>query len=331
MKFLKISWHRWPILNSIISIYECVMYLFFVCAVGFLYIKVQEVPIHSSDFYFYRLSYGDDRINPQDSTIRYFHAKVTFRLPMTDALYVDSVTQYGLAVAPYLLNKDKRDTIYVTNSKSSLPGSELIQAKKDLSSMLEGNYRRYSWFYIKIKQKHSLFKQFLRFKSFPSWMNFGDFFEKTSYDGQERVYYLMTRASDVYKVSGSNAYHHLVKPSIFSLYDMSQSYYNISLNGEFDRGYLEIDCTGATDFSEMYPQPDLTTMSSIIFTNDEKIRIIKRNGLKFHAEFKELKNKQNARVFVLSAVMSALIAIFVTFLIMAIYKISLEVKSKKGK
>ena len=103
------------------------------------------------------------------------------------------------------------------------------------------------------------------------------------------------------------------------------------MNGEFDRGYLEIDCTGATDFSEMYPQPDLTTMSSIIFTDEEKIRIIKRNGLKFHAEFKELKNKQNARVFVLSAVMSALIALFVTFLIMAIYKISLEVKSKKKK
>lgn len=329
MKFPKISWHRWPILDSIISIYECVMYLFFVCAVGFLYIKVQEVPIHSDELFFYRLSYGDDSINPQDSTIRYFHAKVIYKLPMSDALCVDNVKQYGLEVTPFLLNKQKRDTIYVAKSKSIIPRLELIQVKNELNGLIDYRDRSHSWFYIKIKQSHSLFKQFLRFKSEPSWQKLGDGFEKTSYDGQERVYYNLSKDSVGYHISGTNSYHQLVKPSIFSLYDMSQSYYYISLNGEFDRGYIEIDCTGATDFSDMYPQPDLKTMSSVIFTNEEKIRIIKSNGLKFHAEFKELKNKQNARVFVLSAVMSALIAIFVTFLIMAIYKISLEYKSNK--
>lgn len=331
MKFPQISWHRWPILNSIISIYECVMYLFFVFAVGFLYIKVQEVPIHSDELYFYRLSYGDDSFNPQDSTIRYFHAKVTYRLPMTDALYIDSVEQYGLAVTPFLLNKHKRDTIHIANSKSIIPRTELIQVKNELNGLIDGNDQSHSWFYIKIKQSHTLFKQFLRFKIEPSWQKLGDIFEKNTYDGQERVYYILSKDSVGYQISGTNSYHQLVKPSIFSLYDMSQSYFNISLNGEFDRGYLEIDCTGATDFSDMYPQPDKTTMSSVIFTNEEKIRIIKSYGLKFHTEFKELKNKQNARVFVLSAVMSALIAIFVTFLIMAIYKVSLEFKSKKGK
>lgn len=331
MKFPKISWHRWPIFNSIISVYECVMYLFFVCAVGFLYIKVQEVPTQSDEIYFYEMKYGDDRVNPKDSTIRYFHADVKYRLPMTDALWVDSAEQYGLTVIPFLLNKHKRDTIYVARSKSIIPRSELIQVENELNGLIDWNDRSHSWFYIKIKQSHSLFKQFLRYKSEPSWLNLENLFVKDSYDGHERIYHALTKDSIGYQIAGTNSYHPLVKPSIFSLYDMSQSYYNISLNGEFDRGYLEIDCTGATDFSEMYPQPDRITMSSIIFKKDEKINIIKSNGLKFHAEFKELKNKQNARVFVLSAVMSALIAIFVTFLIMAIYKISLEFKSKKEK
>ena len=111
------------------------------------------------------------------------------------------------------------------------------------------------------------------------------------------------------------------RPKISSPFDISQSYFNFSFKSiAIDSVILTIDFVGATDFSNMNPEPDQITMSSISFWDPVKIEQISKNGLRFHAHFKELENVQSVRLFGLAALFSALIAMFITNLILGIAK-----------
>ena len=111
------------------------------------------------------------------------------------------------------------------------------------------------------------------------------------------------------------------QPKITSPFDISQSYFKVRFKPvDIDSIRLTFDFVGATDFSRIDPEPDLITMSSITFSNPEKIEKISKNGLKFHAHFKELENVQSFRLFGLAALFSALIAMFIANFILAIAK-----------
>lgn len=98
------------------------------------------------------------------------------------------------------------------------------------------------------------------------------------------------------------------KPSWFRLEDISQVYFDLKLQSlTVDSIILKFEFVGATDFSIMTPQPDKITMSSIEFSDPQKILDIKLNGLKFHARFKELENKQSIRLFFVTAILGGLI------------------------
>ena len=116
-------------------------------------------------------------------------------------------------------------------------------------------------------------------------------------------------------------------PGWFTLEDISQAYYKFNLKSEtIDSLYLRIDFVGASTFSTIDPTPDAMTMSSIAFENPEKIKRIKERGLYFHVKFSELENRQNVRMFFLTAIMSALFTIFIGFLVLALYKIAVRKK-----
>ena len=92
---------------------------------------------------------------------------------------------------------------------------------------------------------------------------------------------------------------------------------------------LEIDFIGATDFSAMLPAPDEVSMSSVIFTDPNKIDQILHNGLKFHATFPEMQNKQTIRVFALTGVLGFILTIFFSFMINVVgYWMNLKKSSK---
>jgi hypothetical protein len=142
-----------------------------------------------------------------------------------------------------------------------------------------------------------------------------------------------TKEWDVNKVYGQEyyakrtaTYHGIMsRPSkVRSPYDISQCYYKLNFTGNFDKEVIIFDFIGATHFSEMWPEPDKKTMSSIEFSDLEKIKEIEMNGLTFHAQFPELQNWQSARVFLLTALMSAILAILITFLILSLYKVGLR-------
>ena len=108
--------------------------------------------------------------------------------------------------------------------------------------------------------------------------------------------------SDKEKVEGID--NPLVCPKWYSTFDISQSYFDISLTCvSIDSVVLKFDFVGATDFSEMRPKPDIVGMSSITFSNPQKIEQIKKNGLVFHAHFKEKDGIQTIRLFAVTAMM----------------------------
>lgn len=78
---------------------------------------------------------------------------------------------------------------------------------------------------------------------------------------------------------------------------------------------LTIDYRGPVEFSEnIQPAPDEKTLSSIRYTSREKIRQIERDGLRFHCRFPDMENIQEARIFVLSGVLTGLAALALKYL-----------------
>lgn len=115
-------------------------------------------------------------------------------------------------------------------------------------------------------------------------------------------------------------------PAHFALWDITQGNYNLTFSNENVRcDTILIEFHGATQFSNMYPLPNKITMSGIEFTDPIAIQEILKNGLRFHAEFVELKELSATRTFLLSAIISLLIS----FIANIVYGIFSKKKSKE--
>lgn len=96
---------------------------------------------------------------------------------------------------------------------------------------------------------------------------------------------------------------------------------------------LSIDYVGPAEFSShIVPEPDKITLSSICYTDSSKIQEIGKRGLKFHVTFPDMENKQESRIFILSAIVTALGALVLKYLWRIIYnlykKINVFLKSE---
>ena len=111
----------------------------------------------------------------------------------------------------------------------------------------------------------------------------------------------------------------LVCPKWYSKFDISQSYFNVKLRCEaIDSVILKFNFVGATDFSEMIPKPDIIEMSSITFSDPQKIERIKKEGLQFHAHFKEKDGLQTIRLFAVTALLCVITPTLLMYLLSAI-------------
>lgn len=94
-------------------------------------------------------------------------------------------------------------------------------------------------------------------------------------------------------------------PGWTNLCDISQCYYKINILSQTIPDYtLTIDFASVANFSVIVPEPDSRTMSSITYTDREKLNMIRGNGLEFHVSFNEMQNKQTIRSFALTCLMS---------------------------
>ena len=100
---------------------------------------------------------------------------------------------------------------------------------------------------------------------------------------------------------------------IFSDYDISQSNYYIRfmLPNSLPKGdnVLIIEFNGATEFSDMYPKPDETKLTSIFFDDPEKLKYIGKEGLYFNARHRELESLQMVRLFFITTILGFLLGL----------------------
>ena len=74
---------------------------------------------------------------------------------------------------------------------------------------------------------------------------------------------------------------------------------------------LKIDYVGPAEFSEhITPKPDSITLNYILYTDPRKIEKIGKHGLRCHVIFPDMENIQEARVFILSGLVTGLFALF---------------------
>lgn len=125
----------------------------------------------------------------------------------------------------------------------------------------------------------------------------------------------------------------LTKPSIKSLYDISQSYFKFTIDipTEIDKGALVFDFGGAIELSNIYPEPDSLAMSGMIYTSLSKIEYIRNRGLWFHAKFKQMENIQILRMFILTTLLGFFVALLFTSGWKCLIRICKNCVSKKEK
>lgn len=106
----------------------------------------------------------------------------------------------------------------------------------------------------------------------------------------------------------------------FSLHDISQGYYDIELQtASIDSIQLTIDFVGAVTFWPSI-EPDEKSGTYIKYSDPIKMLKIRREGLHLFYESKELANKQAIRLFAVTAFISGLFIIMLTFLIIGVYR-----------
>lgn len=118
----------------------------------------------------------------------------------------------------------------------------------------------------------------------------------------------------------------LTKANVFSLYDISQSYFHLIIDvpTECDSSLLDFDFAGAIDLSNIEPTPDEIHMSGFRYTDSKKIAQIRNRGLWMHISFKQMANFQIIRMFIITT----LFAFFVTITLTTAYSL-LQHKSRR--
>lgn len=102
------------------------------------------------------------------------------------------------------------------------------------------------------------------------------------------------------------------RPRWYSPYDISQAYFQYKIRFPHTlrhRSMLEIDYGGATEFSNIAPQPDSTSMSAIYYYDEEKLERIEKDGIWLHAKFRQLENLQILRMFVITTLWGFFVAL----------------------
>ena len=154
------------------------------------------------------------------------------------------------------------------------------------------------------------------------------YFHETRKVGQSDVIYSTRSIKAIYNVPDTTIaynikkswpfYTSLTRPTMWSLYDISQSYYEISVKGQaIDTVLLALHFKGAVEVDDIIGaanrMDDLHTVYHIEPQNNEKKILL-------HVKHKDLENSQQIRFFGVTSVLAALITMFLAFLIIYVYR-----------
>ena len=334
------NWHVYPTTNDLIikSFVEFLFYLFITAGLIYLFTIWHNVPERNI-----MISVDKGLRNDschKDSTLR-ISAGVRLEIPMTNrninydgglrttlSLKKDSVdiNEYHKPIHYKVNEKSLNSDIYDTIKTIQLPenlylADSLIKYINHLDINRKNSliyfslyYNRGPWGVRKPSQK--LYDPVVNDEN-DTTHSFRETHFHSKYFVDKVVYNLEDHQSNLYCTSEGEV---LGRPVWYRLEDISQSYYNIRFNSiSMDSLSLEIDFKGAVDFSNMIPKPDEVGMGNIKFFNQDKIRQIEMNGLRFHAKFRELENMQTIRLFAVTTILGGILIIFVGLLFVGIY------------
>lgn len=318
----KVVWHKWPLPKdiTILSIYEVIAYIIAFAVCFYVYNLLQIVPVQEDSIY-RRIN-----INRDKNSTTVGGASLSYYIPMSYVLNCNkpSVTLrqdpngHGINTDISKIEKYERDRLskfLYSKLPDSINREELCdinyvryKLKHNINSFIGINYNHYGKPDCDQDGWHKDFEDTTkRFVTAKAQIKDNIFTEE----------WYGPRQNSEFKI-GDGAFS---LPSLWSPYDISQSYYKLHFEGEFeDLDSIKYDFEGAIDISNIYPEPDKLTMNSILYINKAKINEIIDSGLSFHVKFVELENYQNMRLFFITALLSALFAIFITFIILSIYK-----------
>ena len=312
---IKPSWHRWPIPKNIriLSVYEIAAYILFLILFVFLYYALQIVPCHNDVITIQRIHH-----DTYDSTKLSFVVK--YKIPMT---YVYD-RNGGSGRMQIELIPDSNTTFKPSREINSLTSFYLSFNTDSIHKPT------YSIYQFKNTQKHNLIKQAIYVNK--PW-EIENYITKYGIKRniEENDHYVVEIIGPSYAkitLEDCNGFGPLSRPQWYALYDISQSYYDLNFETSFDGSMINIDFVGVSEFSKMIPEPDEIDMGSITFTDKNKLDRIRKKGLKFYVRHKELENFQNSRMFFVTAVMGALVAIFITFVVLSFFKVSRKIKNR---
>ena len=325
------DWHLLPTNLSILSIYEFIMYTGFFAYFVYLYNGFQIVPEYDGFIYVQRVKNKSiqDTINISASikyTIPY-----SYRFSESDSgrivFQLYSEHQNNQRFVDYS-NIPKSSKLNFINSSYE----ELTETFNELSDIniktdyLNKSFKTHDFIYLNIFNNHSEYKRNNN-ESYGQWHYNSPYSFYRSYispngAGTETLFNAIP--GYVYNQAASNMPYS--RPKWYYLYDISQSYYTFNFDNNIKTKEISIDFVGATRFSGIYPVPDRTDMSSITYTDTAKINYIVENGLKFHAFHLEMDGIQESRLFFVSSVLAAIFALFVTFIVISLYKLRNKLK-----
>lgn len=118
--------------------------------------------------------------------------------------------------------------------------------------------------------------------------------------------------------------------SFISPVDISKIYYNIEYSGE-PLNSLSIDFGSHTEFSDMYPVPDIKDFSSIKFLYSKELdKLYHFHGMTFHAKVTDNETVQTTKMYIITTFMSAVFAYWITlFYKLVLFFIKLVKRPKK--
>lgn len=331
-----INWfprHVVPDELSVLSLYEVVIYAVLFCGGLYLYKAWNRVPIIEKDVYFERLESQYD--DASYASIDYYISN--------SSVFKDSIAHIGYAFSTYPSTR----SISRPSAVDSLANAFCKlrpNAGKDFKGPviffgIEGKSVYSDWEDIPMKKRVPIVK-------YDTIIGDDSFYFANRYVNSQPVKSLAeTFCSAPCSGMVELLDHDLMTPKFMSLRDISQSYFIIRVHSHsIDSISLQVHFKGATEITPMGAIiPDIVSGDKVkyifkpiyekavdgthISVNKERMdRFTKGDPIgyttiKFHVKFKDMENSQSRRVFLISTILSALITIFLAFVIIFIYRV----------
>lgn len=316
MDYKKLSsifkWHKWPMPKNvkILSVYEFIAYILVLVACLTIYNMVHRVPVIKYTFHTECIHRNDE------DKAKTNHTMISVRKPMSHVY--DNGDPYGSVLISRILTEDS-----LCNVKNSQDADSLFNFYKEKIAINIDKDSIPSIFYSRVESSNSL-KDISNYANKDWIINDKYTLRRTFYDDINKVIVTENYSpANMLEIKDGDLSLPFSRPTWHSLYDISQSYYEVYVEYADGETELSMNFLGVTELSKMNHEADEYTMSSFTMHTGPNYWL-----LNFHAFYKELESKQNSRLFIISAIFSTLIAVLVTFIVLSLYKITRNIKQE---